>query len=138
GNSLRETGYNNTTSAICEHIDNSIESGATEVRVYFIESGPKQRRSFHVLVLDNGMGMPPNVLKAACAFGGSMRFDNRGGIGRYGMGMKAAALSMSPVLDVYTWQEEGAYYNITLDVEAIGQDKSNVVYVPEPELLNML
>src|SRR5438874_13640443 len=71
-NSLRDTGYNNTTSAICEHIDNSIESGATEVRVYFIESGPKQRRSFHVLVLDNGMGMPPNVLKAACAFGGSM------------------------------------------------------------------
>jgi len=137
-NSLRDTGYNNTTSAICEHVDNSIESGATEIRVYFIESGPKQRKSLHVLVLDNGKGMSPNVLKAACAFGGSMRFDNRGGIGRYGMGMKAAALSISPVLDVYTWQERGAYYNITIDVEAIGQDKSNVVYVPDPELLGAL
>jgi hypothetical protein len=137
-NSLRDTGYNNTTSAVCEHVDNSIESGATEVRVYFIESGPKQRRTFHVLVMDNGKGMPPNVLKAACAFGGSMRFDSRGGIGRYGMGMKAAALSMSPTLDVYTWQEPGAYYNITIDVDAIGQDKSNVIFVPEPQLMDML
>lgn len=137
-NSLRDTGYNNTTSAICEHVDNSIESGATEIRVYFVESGPKQRRTFNVLVLDNGKGMSPNVLKAACAFGGSMRFDNRGGIGRYGMGMKAAALSVSPVLDVYSWQDFGAYYNITIDVEAIGLDKSNVIYVPEPELLDML
>src|SRR5688572_19957786 len=40
-NSLRDTGYNNTTSAVCEHVDNSIESDATEIRVYFIESGPK-------------------------------------------------------------------------------------------------
>src|SRR5687767_13932436 len=50
-NSLRDTGYNNTTTAVCEHVDNSIESGATQVRIYFIESGPKQRRSFPVLVL---------------------------------------------------------------------------------------
>jgi len=137
-NSLRDTGYNNTTSAICEHVDNSVESGATEIRIYFIESGRKERKTFNVLVLDNGIGMSPNVLKAACAFGGSMRFDNRGGIGRYGMGMKAAALSISPVLDVYSWQEPGAYYNVTLDVEAIGQDKANVIYVPEPNLLDML
>lgn len=137
-NSLRDTGYNNTTSAICEHVDNSVESGATEIRVYFAESGPKSRRSMHVLVLDNGNGMSPNVLKVACAFGGSMRFDNRSGIGRYGMGMKAAALSLSPVLDVYSWQEPGAYYNLTLDVSAIGQDKSNVIMLPDPQLLDSL
>jgi len=137
-NSLRDTGYNNTTSAICEHVDNSVEAGATEIRVYFIESGPTHGRSFHVLVLDNGSGMNPNVMKAASAFGGSMRFENRNGLGRYGMGMKAAALSITPVLDLYSWQETGAYYNLTLDVDAIGQDKSNVIYVPDPELRDAL
>ena len=137
-NSLRDTGYNTTTSAICEHIDNSVEAGASEIRVYFAETGPKSRRSFNLLVLDNGKGMSPNVLKVACAFGGSMRFDNRGGIGRYGMGMKAAALSVSPVLDVYSWQEMGAYYYMSLDVNAIGQDKSNVILLPDPQLLDML
>src|SRR5277367_6071835 len=38
-NSLRDTGYNNTTSAICEHVDNAFQWGATEVRVYFNEVG---------------------------------------------------------------------------------------------------
>src|SRR3954447_623234 len=52
-NSLRDTGYNTTTSAICEHVDNSVEAGATEIRVYFAETGPKHRRAFHVLILDN-------------------------------------------------------------------------------------
>ena len=137
-NSLRDTGYNNTTSAICEHVDNSVESGATEIRIYFIEAGRKQERVYHVAVLDNGKGMAPNVLKASSSFGGSMRFDNRGGIGRYGMGMKAAALSISPVLEVYSWQEVGAYYNVTLDVEAIGQDTKNVIFVPDPQLLDMM
>ena len=77
-------------------------------------------------------------LKVASAFGGSMRFDNRGGIGRYGMGMKAAALSMSPAFDVYSWQESGAYYCMTLDVDAIGADKGNVVYLPDAELQHTL
>lgn len=137
-NSLRDTGYNTTTSAICEHVDNAVESGASEVRVYFAESGPKNEKAVHVAVLDNGKGMDPKVLQVACAFGGSMRFENRSGIGRYGMGMKAAALSMSPVMDVYSWQEPAAYYNMTLDVEAIGQDKSNVILLPDPQLLKEL
>ena len=32
-NSLRDVGYNNTIWAVCEHVDNAIEWGATEVRV---------------------------------------------------------------------------------------------------------
>ena len=31
--SLRDLGYNNTTSALCEHVDNALQWGATEVRV---------------------------------------------------------------------------------------------------------
>ena len=33
----------------------------------------------------------------------------------------SAALSMSPVMELYSWQEAGEYYNVTLDVEAIGK-----------------
>lgn len=137
-NSLRDTGYNNTTTAVCEHVDNAIESGAKEIRVYFAETGPKSRRSIDVVVLDDGRGMSPNVLKVASAFGGSMRFDNRRGIGRYGMGMKAAALSMTPEFDIYSWQEPQAFYNLTLDVAAIGQDKGNVIMVPDPQMVGSL
>src|SRR5436853_7196717 len=53
-NSLRDMGYNSTTSALCEHVDNSIQWGASEVRVYFHQSGKKGDYKIDVLVLDNG------------------------------------------------------------------------------------
>jgi hypothetical protein len=137
--SLRDVGYNHTTSAMCEHVDNAIQAGATEVRVYFRQTGNKKEGlEIDAAVYDNGRGMAPAVLKVAMAFGGSMSYGNREGIGRFGMGMKTAALSMSPVLDVYSWQEPGAVYNMTLDVDEIGKERGNVVNLPEPTLLTEL
>lgn len=136
--SLRDVGYNNTTSALCEHVDNSIQSGATEIRVYFRQSGTRDDAVIDAAVYDNGSGMAPSTLKVTMAFGGSMSFGNRTGIARFGMGMKTAALSMSPVLDVYSWQEQNAFYNMTLDVEAIGKERTNMVGLPEPELFTEL
>jgi hypothetical protein len=136
--SLRDVGYNSTTSALCEHVDNAIQWGATEVRVYFRQTGKKGAYETDVLVLDNGSGMAPNILRFATSFGGSMVYDNRSGIGRYGMGMKTAALSMSPIMDLYSWQEVGAYYNMTLDVEAIGKERANLIELPDPTLMDQL
>ena len=136
--SLRDVGYNTTTSALCEHIDNAIQWGATSIRVYFHQTGKRGNYRVDVLVLDDGQGMSPHVLKAASAFGGSMVYDNRTGIGRYGMGMKAAALSMSPVMDLYSWQEKDAFYNMTLDVDEIGANRSNLIELPDPQFSNEL
>ena len=136
--SLRDVGYNHTTSALCEHIDNAIEAGATEVRVFFRQTGKPGSLRTDAAVYDNGRGMSPTVLKVAMAFGGSMNYNNRDGIGRFGMGMKTAALSMSPMLELYSWQERMAFYNMTLDVEEIGKEKANLVQLPDPELLTEL
>jgi hypothetical protein len=136
--SLRDVGYNHTTSALCEHVDNAIQAGATEVRVYFRQTGKRGEYQIDAAVYDNGLGMAPAVLKAATSFGGSTTFDNRVGIGRFGMGMKTAALSMSPIMELYSWQERGAFYNLTLDVEAIGKDRRNLIELPEPTLLTEL
>jgi hypothetical protein len=135
--SLRNLGYNDPTAAICEHVDNAIEWGATEIRVYFHQTGKRGDYRIDALVYDNGAGMAPTVLRAAMAFGGSMCFGNRTGIGRFGVGMKGAALSMGPVVDVYSWQEPGAIYNMTLDVDEIGNDKSNVISLPEAGLTSL-
>ena len=139
--SLRDVGYDSTTSAICEHIDNGIGAEATEVRVYIRQtgkSGKDSKRKTDILVYDNGCGMPPNVLKVATSFGGSMVFNNRDGIGRFGMGMKTAGLSMAPAMEIMSWQERGAVYRTILDTDAIGRDKSNVLTVGEPEYLETL
>lgn len=136
--SLRDVGYNTTTSAICEHVDNAIQAGASQIRVYFRQTGKTGDATIDAAVYDDGRGMSPNVLKVATSFGGSMNFNNRSGIGRFGMGMKTAALSMSPVMELYSWQERDAYFNMTLDVEAIGKERTNAVELPDPTLMNEL
>jgi hypothetical protein len=133
--SLRDVGYNHTTSALCEHVDNAIQAGATEIRVFFRQIGKPGSYQTDVAVYDNGRGMSPSVLKVATSFGGSTTFGNRDGMGRFGMGMKTAALSISPIMDLYSWQEPGAIYNLTLDVDAIGKDRRNLIDLPEPTLL---
>ena len=137
-NSLRDLGYNSTTSAVCEHVDNALEAGAKEIRVYFRQTGKQGKQKIDVLVFDNGCGMAPNQLKVAMAFGGSLRFDSRRGIGRYGMGMKAAALNIASSVEVYSWQEPGAFYVMALDVNEIGKDRNNMIALPDPEFRDTL
>ncbi len=137
-NSLRDLGYNSTTSALCEHVDNAIQWGATDIRVYFHQAGPKGDQKISCLVYDNGVGMSPNVLKLATSFGGSLLYDDRQGIGRYGVGMKTAALALAPSFDVYSWQEPGAIYSMTLDVKDIGGSKSNLIELRDPTLTDEL
>jgi len=106
--------------------------------VYFRQSGKQPQQRIDAMVYDNGKGMAPHVLKVAMAFGGSMVYDNRSGIGRYGMGMKAAALNITGSVDVYSWQEPKAFYSMTLDVEKIGQDRNNMIELPDPEISDTL
>ena len=57
--SLRDLGYNSTTSALCEHVDNALQWGAKEVRVFFRQSGKQPNQKIDVLVYDNGKGWLP-------------------------------------------------------------------------------
>src|SRR6266481_2119216 len=50
--SLRDVGYNHTTSALCEHVDNAIEAGASEIRVFFRQTGKKGNYSTDIAVFD--------------------------------------------------------------------------------------
>jgi Histidine kinase-, DNA gyrase B-, and HSP90-like ATPase len=74
------------------------------VRVFFRQKGRNGEYHTDIMVYDNGRGMAPNVLQVATSFGGSMTYGSRSGIGRFGMGMKTAGLSMSPVVEIYSWQ----------------------------------
>jgi hypothetical protein len=133
--SLRDVGYDSTVSALCEHVDNAIGAGAKSVRVYIRQTGKGSTMRTDIAVQDDGDGMSPQVLKVATSFGGSTNYNNRSGIGRFGMGMKTAGLSMASAIEIVSWQEKGVYYRMTLDTEAIGRDKSNLIILPEPELL---
>jgi len=98
----RDSGYKGTASAISELIDNSIQAEADEISILLTEA--EGEFPVQVSVVDNGCGMDPFTLRQALRFGGSSRFNDRAGLGRYGMGLPNSSLSQALRLVVYTWQ----------------------------------
>jgi len=136
----RDSGYKGTASAISELIDNSIQAKASkiEVSITAAEGDPP----IEIAVFDDGCGMDPFTLRQALRFGGSSRFGDRSGLGRYGMGLPNSSLSQAARVTVYTWQELGrtrmraevkpsAVYASYLDVDEIAAGKLQHVPVPK-------
>ena len=145
----RDSGYKGTASAISELVDNSIQAEATRIALSITAttSGDGEK-AIDVSVLDNGCGMDPLTLRQALRFGGSTRFGNRNGLGRYGMGLPNASLSQARRVTVYTWQSAGGQrsnsrlsrdespervYMSYLDVDAIVRCEMDEV--PRPEIV---
>src|SRR3989344_3676970 len=81
----RDSGYKGTASAISELVDNAIQARASEISISVAVVTGEDERQIEVSVLDNGCGMDPFTLRQALRFGGSSRFGDRKGLGRYGM-----------------------------------------------------
>jgi Histidine kinase-, DNA gyrase B-, and HSP90-like ATPase len=101
----RDSGYKGTASAISELVDNSIQANATRIDISVIAVSEREEDAIEISVLDNGCGMSPFTLRQALRFGGSTRFGDRSGLGRYGMGLPNASLSQARRVSVWTWQK---------------------------------
>lgn len=126
--STRESGYKGTSSAISELVDNAVQAGADEVRIT-ISSGTDGRDGPIVTVLDNGVGMDRRTLVQALRFGGSSRYNDRHGLGRFGMGLPNASLGQARRVAVYTWQGPARIASY-LDVDEVVAGR--LVTVPAP------
>jgi hypothetical protein len=100
----RDSGYKGTASAISELVDNSIQARATRISISVSATSVEEEKAIEVSIFDNGGGMDPFTLRQALRFGGSTRFGDRSGLGRYGMGLPNASLSQARRVTVYTWQ----------------------------------
>jgi hypothetical protein len=125
--STRDSGYKTTASAIAELVDNSIQAGAKLVDIRVREHG----NDFVIAVADNGSGMDANTLREALRFGGSTRFNDRSGLGRYGMGLPNASVSQARRVNVYSWRGNSKSISSYLDVDEIAA--GTLREIPEPE-----
>ena len=127
----RDSGYRNTASAISELVDNALQAGSTEVVVTLTLD---ERDSMHPIVLrvlDNGSGMDARTLRTALRFGGSTRFNDRCGLGRYGMGLPNSSLSQAKKVVVHTWKgKTGRVLRSYLDIDEIAS--GDITEVPAP------
>lgn len=115
----RDAGYRSTTAAVAELIDNAIQADAHSVRVFVHESSGSSGRDLSLAVLDDGSGMSPETLRRALQFGGSSRFDDRSGLGRYGMGLPNSSVSQARRLEVLSWQQRGKKWGCYLDLDEL-------------------
>jgi hypothetical protein len=124
----RDSGYRGTTSTVAELVDNSLEAGASKVS---IDTGPSVEVDFlELIVRDDGIGMSRSTLRQALRFGGSSRFANRSGLGRYGMGLPNASLNQSRRVSVYTWKQPDVVWMTYLDIDEIAEGATEDVPVP--------
>jgi hypothetical protein len=92
--SLRDIGYD-LPSAIADLVDNSIDAGASTVRITVGRTGGT---SF-IRIADDGCGMTDRVLDEAMRYGSRRTYETND-LGKFGLGLKTASLSQCRRLTV--------------------------------------
>lgn len=118
--SMRSIGYT-FESAISDVIDNSISAHSKSVHLYFPENPLKE---LAVGILDNGEGMADDALFEAMRYGSSSSEVKRveDDMGRFGLGMKSASMSMCRILTVASMYQ-GTIHAYTWDYNFIKKQK---------------
>ena len=115
----RDSGYKGTPSAVSELVDNSLQAGATEICITLEIDENNPGHPIMIRVKDNGCGMDKRTLRQALRFGGSTRFNDRKGMGRYGMGLPNSSLSQAQRVTVHTWTSPGHVIGTYIDIDEI-------------------
>lgn len=141
---MKDLGYKSTARAVDELIDNSIQAGAANIHVRFnSESGlTKSEHPEELVILDDGHGMDPNMIRYCLNWGGTHRPGDRSGFGRYGYGLKSAAVSFGDRIEIYSKPEDGVWCSTYLDIDELcfnfQKDRTKSISIPpaKPTKLN--
>lgn len=122
--SMRNTDFD-TQTAMCEVIDNSFQADAKNVKIlitYSDQTSRRKNRPKEIAFGDDGYGMNEEVLQYCLRLGYSGRYDDRSGIGRFGVGMTFAAISLCQRIDVYSREKRGNWHYTYLDISELDKD----------------
>ena len=110
--SLRYSGYNNY-SAICDIVDNSVDAKATEIRINIKlnDNGIEE-----IEIVDNGHGMDQETVIEALRLGSETEKNRQEDLGRFGLGLTTASISMGKRLKVISCKDDKWSYGIQ-DIE---------------------
>lgn len=115
---------------MAELVDNALQAGASTVRITITATDAMSGSDVRIQIADDGVGMDRGTLVQAMRFGGSGRYNDRSGLGRFGMGLPNASLGQARRVTVHTWQSAASVLSTYLDVDEIAA--GGVDSVPEP------
>ena len=135
--SMRNTDFDMQT-AMCEVIDNSLQADAKNVKIHIAYSDKTSRRKSRpeqIAFGDDGHGMGGEVLQYCLRLGYSGRYDDRKGIGRFGVGMTFAAISLCQRIDVYSREKRGNWHHTYLDISGLDkEDEPSIAPIIQKDL----
>lgn len=120
--SLRDSDFD-SCSAYGEVVDNSIQADAKNIRIQFEPLG-KDNIS-RVIFTDDGKGMDKDVVQNCLRLGWSSRYNDRTGIGRFGVGMTLGAIHECRRVEVYSKSLSGDWSYTYLDLDEIEEADLN-------------
>ena len=131
--SMRESDFD-AYSAYGEVIDNSIQANAQNIKVRIFSQGGRRGPEVieKIAFGDDGDGMTPDILHHCLQLGYSTRFDDRSGIGRFGVGMKLAAINQCKRVEIHSKTIEGKWLWTYIDLDEISNDPPKLSTIPEP------
>ena len=123
---IRDLGYKSSSWACNELTDNAIQAGASQVH-YFLTANHGKKSANKLFVIDDGHGMKSDMLPYAIAWGGTHRFNNRRGFGRYGFGLPSACVSMGQKYTLYSkTKDDDDWSSITFDLTKLPEQIDNL------------
>lgn len=128
-NSLRHLGYTNY-SAVADLVDNSFDADATCIKVY-----ARQRdKDAEIIIADNGSGMDIGILAEAIKLGSNVDKSEDSDLGKFGMGLCTASLSICKETTVLTKTENGELLKAVNDVDEVVRQGRFVSFLGEANL----
>ena len=113
--SMRSSSFDEL-SAYGEVIDNSIQADASFLKMKFETTSDNIRK---LIFADDGVGMDSDTLSNCLSLGFSSRYNDREGIGRFGVGMKLGAIHQCKRIEVWSKQEGGEWLYTYLDLDEV-------------------
>lgn len=129
--SLRHLDYS-SVSAICDIVDNSIDAGAEVIRIRLIGEGKKNLQ--RIEVWDNGSGMDATTLNQAMRLGSDTPKNPQYDLGRYGMGLVTASISIGEYLEVTTLKD-GETHRAVQDLVEVRETNRFMMHFLAPPLV---
>ncbi len=131
--SLRDSGYSNDA-ALADLVDNSIDAEANFVRIWIDPAKGTLSPNTRILIADDGIGMDMGVLKEALKLGSNTERNITSDLGKYGMGLITASVSMATRLVVYSRKPGGRLLKAVHDLQEIKNRNEFVVEIASPSV----
>ena len=128
---LQNNGHT-TISAISDIVDISIQYKAKNIQIVLIKNTTVVKNNIEeILIIDDGVGMDKAGLTKAVQFNSGSNAGARKGLGKYGMGLPSASVSVTKRTEIYTRMNKKKLLFNYIDLDEIERENLGGAMLPD-------